>query len=174
MKVSVGSMNPVKIASVTAAFTKAFGEVDVVGVKVDSGISDMPTNPEQALVGATNRAQASLTESGADYGVGLEGYVIDTQRGMFLAGYAVVVHRDGRQGIGGAYMLQLPERAARQVRRGKEVGPVMDALIGQANTKQKQGAIGTLTRGLITRTQSFEGSVICALAPFISDELYKE
>ena len=73
MKIAVGSKNPVKIEAARNAFGKAFGNCEVVGVSVPSGVSNMPVNPESLLEGARNRALAAMQKMEADFGVGMEG-----------------------------------------------------------------------------------------------------
>jgi len=46
---------------------------------------------------------------------------------------------------------------AEGIRQGKELGPLLDELLRDANTKQKQGMVGTVTRGYITRTEEYAG-----------------
>jgi len=60
-----------------------------------------------------------------------------------------------------------------EIRKGRELGPVMDEFIGEENIKQKQGASGVLTNGLISRTESLEKAVAYALAKFLTPHLYK-
>ena len=80
MKIAVGSTNPVKIGSVREAFERAFGEVEVIGVEVSSGVSDQPWGEEETRLGARNRARAVLTKVvDAEYGVGLEGGVVEIE-----------------------------------------------------------------------------------------------
>jgi non-canonical (house-cleaning) NTP pyrophosphatase len=55
------------------------------------------------------------------------------------------------------------------LRRGEELGPLMDRLSGEDNTKQKQGAVGILTNGLINRQSAYEQIVAMAAGPFITD-----
>ena len=48
----------------------------------------------------------------------------------------------------------------------------MDQLIGGHNIKQKQGAVGIFTHGLLGRTEALEVGVICALCRFVAPEFY--
>lgn len=173
MKISVGSKNPVKIAAVENAVKKIWQDVMVVAVDVDSGVGKQPMSNGEAIEGALNRAKASLKQHDADIGIGLEGCVHDTAYGMLLSGWVAAVDKSGEIGIGGGGGLLLPEKIAFELRNGKELGPVMDAFIGAHNTKQKQGTVGILTNNLISRTESFEKSVICALTRFINPQYYK-
>jgi non-canonical (house-cleaning) NTP pyrophosphatase len=48
----------------------------------------------------------------------------------------------------------------------------MDELVGQQNVKQKGGAVGALTAGLVLRQETFAVAVAYALAPFVSPSFY--
>lgn len=172
-KISVGSKNPVKITAVENVVKKIWPNAEIMATEVSHGISEQPTSDDEAIKGATNRAELSLQKTGADLGVGLEGCTVDTKYGMFLSGWVVAVDKKGKVGIGCGGRLLLPEKVASEVRRGKEVGPVMDKFIGDDNIKQKQGAVGILTNNLLPRTASFEKSIIFALAKFINPNYYE-
>jgi non-canonical (house-cleaning) NTP pyrophosphatase len=91
---------------------------------------------------------------------------------MFVSGWVAAVDGEGREGIGSGGRALLPDSVAEEIRKGKELGPVMDTLLGDRNTKQKLGAVGSLTRGLVPRVEAFERTVIYALTKFIRPELY--
>lgn len=172
MKIAVGTKNPVKIAAVEAVIERIWPGADVVSIDVPSGVSIQPMSDEEAIVGATNRAKLSLEKMDADYGIGLEGCGIDTKHGMFLSGWVVVIDRNGKIGTGSGGRILLPQKIAAEVRRGRELGPVMDEFSGGHNTKQKEGAVGILTNGLVMRKDAFEGSLVYALARFLNEGWY--
>jgi inosine/xanthosine triphosphatase len=165
--VAVGSRNPVKVAAVTAVIQRLWSGATVTGVAVASGVSVQPLSDEEAIAGATNRAREALAISAADLGVGLEGNTVETPYGMFTTGWAAIVDRRGVIGLGSSGRLPLPAVVAQAVRNGRELGPLMDELVGQVNTKQRQGAVGILTQGLMTRTGALEIAVLYALARFL-------
>lgn len=173
-RAAVGSQNPTKVASVTRVVRRLWPEVEVVAVKVSSGVDIQPTSDEEAIRGARNRAQQALASAGADLGVGLEGSVVDTAHGMFLEGWAVVVDRQGREGIGSGGRILLPRRIAQAVRAGAEVGPVSSRVTGIPRIKERQGTVGYLTNGLVTRVTAQEKTVAYALACFLHPELYEK
>ncbi len=173
MKIAVGSKNPVKIASVTNVVKKIWPDAEVVGVEVDHGTSIQPNSTEEGIIGATKRAEMALKEADADLGFGLEGSTNDTKHGMLLDGWVAVVGKNGKKGISSCGCILLPEKIAVEVRKGKELGPAMDAFIGMHNTKQKEGTVGILTKGMINRTQAFEHGVTYALAPFLNPHYYE-
>jgi inosine/xanthosine triphosphatase len=172
MKVGVGSKNPAKISAVRSVFEKVWPEVEIVGAAVPSGVSEMPVGDTVILTGARNRAVAVQDRLGADFGVGLEGGVHQDGAGLLLMGWVVIVDRNGREGIGGTGRLPLPEAIAEQVLAGRELGPLMDELLGEENVKQKGGAVGALTAGLVPRSETFAVAVAYALGPFVATDFY--
>lgn len=174
MKISVGSRNPAKRKAVENVINKIWKEADIVSVEVSSGVREQPLSDAEAIEGATNRARESLEKTDADLGIGLEGCTVDTEYGMFVSGWVVVIDREGEIGIGGGGRLLLPERIASEVRMGRELGPVMDELTGNRNVKQKQGAVGILTNNLVPRVDAFERTVVYALAKFMNPHYYRD
>jgi len=173
MKIAVGTKNPVKVRAVKRIAGRMWAHAEVLSVDVPSSVSEQPMSDEEAIEGARNRARLALEKTGADLGIGLEGCSVETRYGMFLTGWVVAVDKKGRTGIGCGGRMLLPDKVASEVRRGKELGPVMDALVGDHNTKQKEGAVGILTRGLIVREEAFHVPLIYALARFYNEEWYE-
>jgi inosine/xanthosine triphosphatase len=172
MKVAVGSKNPAKISAVRSVFEQVWPDVEVVAAAVPSGVNEMPVGDDIILTGARNRAIAAREKLDADFGVGLEGGVHPDPAGLLLMGWVVVVDRNGREGVGGTARLPLPKALAQQVLTGRELGPLMDELLGQENVKQKGGAVGALTAGLVLRSETFAVAVAYALGPFVATDFY--
>ena len=179
-RVVVGSTNPVKIAAVRAVLERVGAPARVDGIAVASGVRDQPTSDDETIRGATQRARAVLAQTDADFGVGLEGGVVD-ERGvdgadsvMRTCAWAAVVARDGRVGTGGSLAMTLPARVAALVRAGVELGHAMDRVTGGHDTKRGAGAVGILTSGLVDRQRAYEALVTYALAPFLTPALYDE
>lgn len=170
--IAVGSLNPVKITAVEGAFTRMWPHCTVAGVAVPSGVSDMPMSSDECLQGARSRARAALAALNSDFGVGLEGGVNVETAGMTLLGWVAIVHRDGREGVACSARVPLPTHIAQRVAMGEELGPLMDDVLGEHNVRQKGGASGALSAGLVKRRDKFEMAVAYALAPFLSPHLY--
>lgn len=170
--VAVGSANPVKLAAARAVLAWAAPGSTVEPVTVPSGVPDQPFGDEETIAGARNRARAAREVLDADLGLGLEGGVVDSPEGMRSCAWCVVVHRDGREGIGGSLAMPLPDAVARMIRGDAELGHAMDALVAEVGTKHGKGAVGILTAGRIDRQGAYEVLVTYALAPFVTPELY--
>jgi inosine/xanthosine triphosphatase len=176
MKVLVGSGNPVKVEAVREAFSKYFGEVEVVPLAVGSGVSGQPTNDE-TFEGARNRAlrlRAIDGERGlgAEFFVGLEGGAVRRYSRWFALGAMCVMDRKGRTGFGLTPHFELPASVAAQLLGGTELGDVMDRITGEDNTKQKGGAIGFLSKGVMDRKSLYVHGLVAALVPFMNEGMY--
>lgn len=173
MKIAVGSKNPVKIKAVEEAFKKVFGDCEVVSKDVNSGVSHQPFGEEEAIKGAINRARAALKECEADFGVGLEGAVREVAgKGYFETPWCAVLDNKGKIGLGSAGSMELPEKAIIEIKKGKELGEVIDEFSGIENSKQKMGAFGYFTNGVVDRQSAYVQMVVFALARFLKQELY--
>jgi non-canonical (house-cleaning) NTP pyrophosphatase len=83
-----------------------------------------------------------------------------------------VPDRGAQPGEGGSGRIALPEAIAGRVRAGEELGFVMDDVLNDNNVKQKGGAVGAFTAGLVSRQEALALSVVYAIAPFVSRHLY--
>ena len=166
--VAVGSMNPVKVGAARATIARLAPHARINGIAVESGVSDQPWGDDETIRGALARAHAARTALDADWGVGIEGGVIATaDGGVRTCAWAAIVTRDGRVGVGGSLSLELPARVAELVREGMELGHAMDAVTGTRDVKRGLGAVGVLTRGLVTRQGAYETLVAYALVPLL-------
>jgi inosine/xanthosine triphosphatase len=170
--IAVGSTNPVKIAAVRAVVARAFPKAKVVGLNVDSGVPEQPWGDAETRRGALNRARATLAATGAQLGVGLEGGMLETEMGLMTCAWCVIVDPHGQVGVGGGVHMLVPPSVTQALRAGGELGPAMDQLTGQHNTKQAQGAVGILTGGLSNRQSAYQQLVAMALAPFVQVKYY--
>lgn len=175
MRVVVGSHNPAKIEAVHTAFEKMGLEANITGVDVETGVSAQPFTDEETIEGAIHRAENSLNAQDGevvDFGIGLEGGVVETPYGLFVCNWGAVVSKDGVVGIGGGHRVQLPDTIAQELREGRELGPVMDRWAGRHDIKKREGAIGVLTNHRITRVSMFRDVVICAFARFSNPQFF--
>lgn len=171
----VASKNPVKIGAVQAAFRRMYPaeEFEMQGVSVSSGVGHQPISEKQTYRGADQRARnAALAVKAADYWVGIEGGIEDTDQGMVAFAWVVILSAGGT-GKGRTGSFVLPEPVAELVRQGHELGAANDLVFGRQNSKQQEGAIGLLTDNAMDRTELYEHAVVLALAPIKSRHLYQ-
>jgi inosine/xanthosine triphosphatase len=173
LKVAVGSTNPVKIQAVMEAFQETFNEVEVIGIKADSHVSNQPFK-EKVIEGSVNRAEESLKRMDVDFGVGIEGGIIQLGERWYNLGFVAIVDRDGKIGTGTSGLFECPPTIIGQLKRGRELGEVVDDLTGRVDTKKQEGAIGVFTKGKVSRKDLYKHGVFMALVPFLSPELFRD
>lgn len=177
--IAVGSQNQAKNYGARVAFERAFPDhvIAAQGFDVESGIADQPTTDEESIQGAINRARNALAQfATASYGVGLEGNTVTIGETMYLHGWVAVVKRDSdTPGVGHSSGVELPTYFKEQIDAGKELGPLLQEMLGDTDNaiRHTQGTTGTLTNGLYTREQEFVDATSVALARFVKPDLYK-
>lgn len=174
VRIAVGSDNPVKIDAVKSAAQRLWGECDVRGFAVDPGVSLQPFEHE-TWEGARTRARLALTRwAESDFGVGIEAGLFDVSAsgGVMDVHACVVVDNAGRYTYGHGPGFSYPADVVEKVRAGKTVGEVLSDISGVDEIGKKEGAVGWLSRGHMTRTQLTEPAVLMAMLPRLRAEMY--
>jgi len=174
IKIAVGSTNPVKIKSVSLAFTKVWPHhhFDVQGVSVSSGVPSQPLSDTESIQGALNRARTAQKLLAADYGVGLEGGLQLIEKLWFNCGWMAVIDKQGIVGLGSTARIITPPPMVDMIKKGTELGSVVDHFFGTKNAKQGVGHFGLMTNQAITRESGYTDGVIMALVRFLHPELF--
>jgi inosine/xanthosine triphosphatase len=169
MIVAVGSLNPAKIEAARLAFGALWPErlEEVRGCDVTSGVAAQPMTDAEAILGARNRAARAMDDGRADYGIGIEGGLEQTEGTWFNSGWAVVVDRTGREGVGSTLRMQVPLALMELVLAGRELGEACDLVFGRTDVKRAEGFVGIMTGNVIHRTGALCDAVIAALTPFL-------
>lgn len=149
-RVVVGSMNQVKVNAIKEVFIQS----EVMGIKADSQVSAQPFSDEETIEGAINRALEA--KKNGDIGIGLEGGVTETPYGLFLINYGALVDADHNIYVAGGTRIYLPEVVADELRKGRELGDVMDEYAHKTGVRENEGAVGVFTNNQIKRQQIFE------------------
>jgi inosine/xanthosine triphosphatase len=176
MKILVGSKNPVKLKAVEETFALYFENVEVIGMSIDSNVSDQPIN-EETFLGAENRAEKlkRLNDDqtlNSEFFIGIEGGIQQIYNKWFAFGCMCVIHKSGKKSFGTSAHFELPDIVTKQLLNRKELGHVMDEIMQQENTKQKGGAISYFTNGKMNRKELYIPGLISALVPFQHEKMY--
>ena len=173
MIVAVGSLNPAKIEAARLAFGALWpGAIDGVrGFDVSSGVAAQPMTDAEAIRGARNRAARAIGLCQADYSVGIEGGVDQIDGSWFNSGWAVVIDRAGREGLGSTLRMQVPLALMELVLAGRELGDACDMVFGRSDAQRTEGFVSLMTGNAIHRTGALCDAVIAALTPFLHPAL---
>lgn len=186
MKIVIGSLNPAKIDAARLAFAELFPGIvcQFSGVAAESGVAAQPMTDHETFQGARNRAFAAKAQQPeADLWIGMEGGVAHYALAQHDATSAdtiahcitfawIQVLGPNLDNASRSASLTLPPMVAQALVHGEELGPAMDRLFMQQNSKQKGGTIGILTKHSLTRRSVYRDTLILALAPLLSPEAY--
>jgi len=174
MRIAVGSLNPAKIEAVREAFADMWPRETwiVESVAVPSGVSDQPMSDEESVRGARNRAENALRALEADFAVGLEGGIQRIDGQYYDCGWAVVIDKEGFEGVGSSVRMRVPEAIMERIGQGEELGSAIDRIFGTDNAKEKEGHFGLMTNNRITRAEGYKDGVLSALGCFLHKELF--
>jgi inosine/xanthosine triphosphatase len=162
----VGSSNPVKIEAVRLAVSGQWPDSQVTGIEVASGVSDQPMSDDETKQGSENRARAvlaaglkqtpSLAQDAVALGIGLEGGVFEAGRGeMYSTVWVSVCDQSGSFWQANGARILVPQIIADRIRAGEEMGPVVQAITGEQDVRQKQGMFGVITKDFVNRTEEY-------------------
>jgi inosine/xanthosine triphosphatase len=171
MDIVVASLNPAKISAVSEAFSHHFpaGELNILPLHVDSGVSDQPVSDEETRKGACNRARnARLAHPKADYWIGLEGGVEPIDGQLMTFAWMAVLGTCGNISECRSVTLPLPPAVSRLMDSGLELGEANDRVFSTVNSKHEGGAFGLLTNGRYTREGVYAQTLSIALIPFVN------
>ncbi|MFH8133315.1 inosine/xanthosine triphosphatase [Pantoea osteomyelitidis] len=169
--VVAATINPAKIAAIAQAFNDVFGEgsCHVEGVEVESGVSAQPLTTLETRTGARQRIMnARQVRPEADFWVAIEAGIEDDHAFAWM-----VIENHKQRGESRSASFTLPGIVLEKLQAGAELGDEMARLTGVENIKQKGGAIGALTHGLLTRSSVYHQALILALCPF-THPLYQQ
>jgi inosine/xanthosine triphosphatase len=176
MNILVGSKNPTKIEAVRLGLAHYFPEGLVVeGYDVPSGVSKQPFH-DDIFQGAMNRALAVQRLSlerrlGGEYFIGIEGGVRLEYSAWCTVG-AVCIAQGEIISTAPTTGFPLPLEIVNQLLSGKELGDIIDRYTGVEDTRSKEGVVGWLTQGGVTRTEMYVPALRAAFARFLHPGLY--
>lgn len=174
-RIAVGSKNPVKIQATQAGFEAVFPTqvFEAIGFAVPSGVGDQPMSNHETLQGATHRANTLREQQqGFDFYVGIEGGLETIDSTLFASAWMVIVDAEGNMASGKSGSFAIPPKIKQLVESGIELGHANDQFFREHNSKQRGGAVGSLTNGLISRQVLYEHAMILALIGMRQKEMY--
>jgi inosine/xanthosine triphosphatase len=175
MIIAIGTKNPAKIKAVELGFKRMFPDetISVNSYDVASGVSSQPMSDAECVTGAKNRAQNALNQDpDADYGVGLEGGIDQVGDEWYDCGWCAIVSKTGEIGVASSARIPTPEKIMQHIRKGEELGNIIDVLFNRNNVKQAEGHFGLMTNNAVTRTDGYVHAVCLAFSRFLHPEIF--
>jgi inosine/xanthosine triphosphatase len=174
LTIHVGSVNEAKLLAVRQSAALMFPEmaINVCGEKAASLVSAQPMSDPETIQGAMNRAREVKTlYPDSDFWVGIEGGVEKLQDTYFESGWVVVLKKNNPQvGYGSSGRYEVSHKMVEMIKTGKELGDVIDEIMGMNDLKSTSGAMGLVTNGLVDRHVAYIHGILFAFGKFVSDE----
>ena len=179
MKIAVGTQNKGKIEAVKNALMNypEYSNVEVTGIKCESGVSNQPIGLEEIIRGAMNRAKAAFEASGAALAFGLESgiFLVPQTKSDYMDTTACAIY-DGKDfHLGLSSCFEYPKLMIKKVlEEGKEIS-IAALELGFADDqsfREDMGMIGLLTKGVVTRKKYSEQAVYMALIHLLNKKHY--
>ena len=171
MKVLIGTTNPGKIYGAKSALEQFYENVDIVGVKAASEVSDQPVNDE-TYVGAINRVKNTIkyareNQIEADYYMAIESGLMQNFGKWFITNIAVVADNHEKYSTGMSASFPVPEKYVEAIKQ-KTLGSVMDSLFNENDLRSSTGGVGILTHEKITRIDLNKQAFTMAFTRFVN------
>lgn len=172
MKVLIGTKNPGKIQGAKEALDKYFDNIEIIGIPVQSNVSDEPVNLD-IYEGARNRvdnliAYAKENNIEADYYLGIESGITNLLGKWIIINIAVIKDKTGYESWGTGPAFPVPDKYVNEI-ISTELGIVMDKVFEQNDLRSGKGGISFLTNDAISRIDITREAFIMALTGQIND-----
>lgn len=163
MIIGIGSTNPVKIKAAQHACEQVFPDFSIQGNEVESGISSQPRSDEETRLGAINRAKHLLENPEIELAIGVEGGVQESADGLLNSVWVCVMDKSKIPYCSNGVRFLLPKKVAQAIQAGEEMGPALDLITNQQDTKKKMGMVGLVTQGTVDRAEAYVAVIKLAL-----------
>jgi len=130
----------------------------IIGVEVNSGITDQPLDEKTTVEGATNRAREAMKKiPQCDFSIGLEGGLSLIDNRYFLVCVAVILDKENKKYIGVSSKLCLPRSVSDKIKKGGQFGVVIRDF-EKENNEDKD--ILLIIKKLIKRNVAFKEAIV--------------
>lgn len=177
MKVLIGTKNKGKVEGAKQAFEKFYNDVEIIGIPVNSDVSDEPVNDE-IYKGASNRVNnliryAKENNIDAEFFIGVESGITNSLGKWCIIQIAVIKDKNGYESFGTGPAFPVPDKYVDEI-INTDLGIVMDKIFNGNGLKNQKGGIAHLTNDVITRYDLTREAFIMALTEFINGDIWRD
>lgn len=176
MKVLIATKNKGKIEGAKRAFEKFFDNVELIGISVDSNVSEQPVNDE-TLKGARNRIENLKKYSyennlKADMFVAIESGITNQLGDWMIVNIAIIENELSYSSVAASPAFPVPDKLVEKIKT-ETLGKVMDEIFNKEDLRSLGGGIQLLTHGRVSRIDLTEAAFIMALTKFVNNEIWR-
>ncbi len=171
MKIAIWTKSPPKVAAIEEAIKKCVyfenKDIEVIPLKVESNISDMPLSIEENMLWAKNRAENSKKEVEADFYIGMEWWTSKIWEKAYLFWVVYILDNSWKWHYGFSNMMEVPEQFEKRLYENwEELWPVLTEVTWVAGASKKTGAFGHWSDDMLVRKDQFMFAFLSAIPPF--------
>ena len=173
MKVLIATKNEGKIEGAKRALNNYFENVDIQGIKTDSGVDDQPVN-EDIYLGTKNRIKnlkkyAKANNIKADLYLSIESGINNLLGRWMITNIAVIEDNNDFESYGTSPSFPVPDSLVENIIK-TDLSQVMNEVFYKDEERHtKGGGIQLLTHDKLTRIDLTELAFIMALVKFINN-----
>jgi inosine/xanthosine triphosphatase len=177
IKVMIISKNPVKIEATRDSFSQFYNNIKFFELETaNTNLAPQPIGEEETFKTSRRRVEyGRRIKPNFTFYVGIEGGVIINTRSNHarIVVYSSVGNNNVIETVRGCE-IPLPSQWYEELvkQHHNELGDLMTNISGIPDIKQKQGAVGFLTRNVTKRYDILKQSVTMALIPFLNPSLF--
>lgn len=178
MKIIIWTTSSPKVKAIEEWIKKCvyfnWEEVEIVTIKVDSWIDDMPRSTEENMLGAKNRAQNCKKEIKWDYYIWMEWGTSFIWEKAYLFWVVYIENNAWEWHYWFSNMMEVPNICVKWIYEDREeLWIVIDKLTWVKKEHQEEGSFWIWSDGMLNRKDQFLLWFLWAIAPFYN-EFYKK
>lgn len=172
MKIILWTESPPKLAAIREAIKNCpyfqGQNVEMSGLTVASGVSNMPLTLEETMNWAQKRAlnARELDESG-DFYIWMEWWTNRIGDKSYLFGTVYIMNREGIGHFWFSNMMEVPDIFDKKLyQEWQELGNILEEMTGIDNISKKHGAFGVWSDNMLSRKDQFMIAFMSAIPAF--------
>jgi non-canonical (house-cleaning) NTP pyrophosphatase len=178
IKIALWTKSPPKVAAIEEAIEKCVyfegKDIEIIPLKVESWISDMPITIEENMVWAKNRAQNCKKEVEADFYIWMEWWTNIFWEKAYLFWVIYILDKNGKWHFGMSNMMEVPEYFRWKIYDEKlELWPILSEVTKEEWASQKWWAFAHWSDDMFTRKDQFILAFLSWIVPFFN-KYYKK
>lgn len=176
MKIAIGTTRAPKVDWIKEAintspyFTEIKDKVEYILLSVDSGISHMPLDIEETMLGAKNRANNLIKAwIGADYYIWIEWWTTPILDKKYIGWIVYIQDKTWEWHYGFSPMMEVPQIVEKKLYDDlEELGPIMEELSWVTDIRSQNGSMWAWSDDTLTRKSEFTLAFHAAISPFFN------
>lgn len=173
MKIIIGTKSLPKVLAIEEAIKKCIyfknKDYEIIPLKVESWISDMPISENENMLWAKNRAENCMKNNKADFYVGMEGWTTMIWNKAYLFGVVYILNNSWKGHYWFSNKIEVPEFfRAKIYDENFELWPVLSEATKEKWASQKWWAFAHWSDWMLTRKDQFVLAFLSGIVPFFN------